>query len=99
MDYPTFALAGVSAAVLYGAAAYLKKNVLGREPYPPGPKGYPVIRNLFDVPSVDPWVGYVELGKACGMFENCSFGIGPEQVKGWVEVETWNSLTMGHDRH
>jgi hypothetical protein len=35
-------------------------------PLPPGPKGYPLIGNLFDVPADKPWVVYDEWHKTYG---------------------------------
>ena len=35
-------------------------------PLPPGPKGYPVIGNLFDMPDDKPWVVYDEWRKTYG---------------------------------
>ena len=37
-----------------------------RLPYPPGPKGYPIIKNLLDVPTDKPWLTYHEWGKTYG---------------------------------
>jgi hypothetical protein len=35
-------------------------------PLPPGPKGYPLIGNLFDIPVERPWVVYDEWRKTYG---------------------------------
>ena len=37
-------------------------------PLPPGPKGYPLIGNLFDMPADKPWVVYDEWRKTYGKF-------------------------------
>ena len=37
-----------------------------RLPLPPGPKGYPLLGNLFDVPIDKAWVGYDELSRTYG---------------------------------
>jgi len=38
----------------------------GRLPYPPGPKGYPIIGSLFEAPTEKAWLTYVEWGKTYG---------------------------------
>ena len=35
-------------------------------PLPPGPKGYPLIGNLFDMPANKPWIVYDEWRKTYG---------------------------------
>lgn len=48
-----------------GAAIYLgwkKRNL----PYPPGPKGYPIIGNLLDIPTGFQWKTYIEWAKKYG---------------------------------
>ena len=37
-------------------------------PLPPGPRGYPLIGNLFDMPTDKPWVVYDEWRKTYGKF-------------------------------
>ena len=47
----------------------LKKNRSGNPnslPLPPGPKGYPLIGNLFDIPLDKPWIVYEEWSKTYG---------------------------------
>ena len=45
-----------------------KKWASRRPPYPPGPKGYPIIGNLFDFPtSKGPlWEGFARMAKEYG---------------------------------
>jgi len=60
---------GLSIAV-GGALILLARAIWGKRsrlPYPPGPKGYPIIQNLFDLPLKTPWEGYAALSKKYGM--------------------------------
>ena len=65
--YPYYKLAGL----LFGLILLrqLKKGRDGNPnglPLPPGPKGYPLIGNLFDMPADKPWVVYDEWSKTYG---------------------------------
>jgi hypothetical protein len=35
-------------------------------PYPPGPRSWPIIGNLLDLPNQRPWVAYAEMSKKYG---------------------------------
>jgi hypothetical protein len=51
-------------------------------PLPPGPKGYPLIGNLFDMPVDKPWVAYDEWRKTYGKI--CTNGLSPQTLfNGW----------------
>ena len=65
--YPYYKLA----ALFFGVVLFRRlKN--GRDanpnrlPLPPGPKGYPLIGNLFDMPMERPWIVYDEWRKTYG---------------------------------
>ncbi|KAJ3497446.1 hypothetical protein NMY22_g19695 [Coprinellus aureogranulatus] len=58
---------GATAAVLGLVTLYrLWGGNFSGLPYPPGPKGYPIIQNLFDIPLDDPWEGHAKLAKEYG---------------------------------
>lgn len=58
--------------ILLGAAFIIlillirKKQNAGRFLYPPGPRPYPIIGNLYDFPTVQPWVTYTQWQKEYG---------------------------------
>ena len=59
-------LAAVATVV---ALTVLRKQWASRRttPYPPGPKGYPVIGNVFDVPKGIPiWEGFAKMAQEHG---------------------------------
>lgn len=43
---------------------YLKQR--NEEPYPPGPKGLPIIGNILDIPEKKPWVAYRDWSRKMG---------------------------------
>ncbi|CAL1710835.1 unnamed protein product [Somion occarium] len=45
---------------------WLRRSVKGRLPLPPGPKGYPFIGNMLDMPTVTPWKVFQEWCKVYG---------------------------------
>ena len=51
----------VYAAVTY--ALLLAIRARRRPRYPPGPKGLPVVGNLFDIPEVEGWIKYKDYGQ------------------------------------
>lgn len=66
--YVGSALAAVAAAI---ALAVVKSRwVSRRRPYPPGPKGYPIIGNLLDLPENVPenpaWEGFAKMAQVHG---------------------------------
>ena len=65
--YPYYKLAALFFSVML--FRQLKKGRDGnpnRLPLPPGPKGYPLIGNLFDMPDQKSWVVYDEWRKTYG---------------------------------
>ncbi|KAG0702312.1 cytochrome P450 [Suillus ampliporus] len=60
---------------LASAGVYLVKQVLTRKnpaPYPPGPPGWPLVRNLTDMPHIKPWLTFTEWGKKYGDISHIS---------------------------
>ncbi|KIL00286.1 hypothetical protein PAXRUDRAFT_821829 [Paxillus rubicundulus Ve08.2h10] len=54
---------------LAGVGLYIVKRVLTKKnpaPFPPGPKGFPLVGNLADMPSVKPWLAFTEWGQKYG---------------------------------
>jgi hypothetical protein len=67
--YPYYKLAVLLFSVML--LRQLKKSRDGNPnglPLPPGPKGYPLIGNFFDMPVYKPWVVYDEWRKTYGKF-------------------------------
>ncbi|KAK0215676.1 cytochrome P450 [Armillaria fumosa] len=60
----------LTAALLYGCAFFLAVLAFfrGRKSHilPPGPKGWPVIGNIFDMPKHSDWMTYAEWGRKYG---------------------------------
>jgi len=50
------------------ALAVLRRQWASRRttPYPPGPKGYPVIGNVFDFPKTPIWEGFMKMARDHG---------------------------------
>ena len=65
--YPYYKLAGLFFSVML--FRQMKKSRDGNPnglPLPPGPKGYPLIGNLLDMPVYKPWIVYDEWRKTYG---------------------------------
>ena len=58
------ALVVVTTAIAF--AIVRKRWSLTRPPYPPGPKGYPVIGNVFDFPRNPIWEGFTKMAQEHG---------------------------------
>ena len=68
-NYPYYKLAALFFSVLLFRQFTRKKGGVGNPkglPLPPGPKGYPLVGNLFDMPSDRPWVVFDEWRKTYG---------------------------------
>jgi len=62
--YASPALAVVTTVIVLAVAR--KKWSSRRSPYLPGPKGYPIIGNLFDYPKNPMWEGFARMAKEYG---------------------------------
>ena len=62
---PTFQFAIILTSLIL--LKWLKKYLTRSLPLPPGPKGYPVIGNLLDMPSRTPWIKFAEWSKVYGI--------------------------------
>ncbi|KAG1780027.1 cytochrome P450 [Suillus placidus] len=54
---------------LTGVGVYLVKQVVIKKnpkPYPPGPRGWPLIGNVLDMPRIKPWLTFTEWGQKYG---------------------------------
>jgi len=59
-----FVWLGVAAGLYVVAGQITRRGVTN--PLPPGPKGWPLIGNLLEVPTTEPWKGYAALGEKWG---------------------------------
>lgn len=57
----------VGVAVLTVAFLILRRGRGSTLPYPPGPRGWPLIDNLFDWPFESAWIPFAEWSKVFGM--------------------------------
>jgi hypothetical protein len=65
--YPYYKLAALSfGVILFGQWKKGRDRNPNGLPLPPGPKGYPLIGNLFDMPANKPWIVYDEWRKTYG---------------------------------
>ena len=63
------ALLAASFCTVASLALIWKWQASRRPPYPPGPKGYPLIGNIFDIPQDIPvWKTFVALAQKSGKY-------------------------------
>jgi hypothetical protein len=60
-------LAVVLAICSCGLVYFVVLTSRRRLPYPPGPRGLPIVGNSFSMPSREEWVTYWKWSKDCGM--------------------------------
>lgn len=56
---------------------YFRKARPSQLPLPPGPKGLPVVGNLFDIPTDKPWLVYDKWFQQYGVYSTCMSQIVP----------------------
>lgn len=59
----------------FGVGVYFVKRLLDSRrttPLPPGPTGWPVVGNLFQIPSEKNWEAFAALGKIYGTYNKSS---------------------------
>lgn len=64
--YTTFALA----VVIGSAYLFYNRSKNSRLPLPPGPKGYPIIGNLLDLPNGSDWITYRDWSRQYGQLKS-----------------------------
>jgi hypothetical protein len=83
---------------LAGIGAYLVKQALNKNPsYPPGPRGWPLVGNIQDIPQTKPWLTFAEWGKKYGacllLFQKNAFQLHVFQVLSRM-LKSWASTSL-----
>ena len=87
----------VLASVL-GCAALMCLARRRRSDLPPGPKGYPIVGNIFDVPSTHAWVRFSELNWMNNMAHHIPSTLAKTYVHGFVHAgEITHLNVMGQE--
>jgi hypothetical protein len=70
--HPYIILGGVITALVLWNYVSKNQSKLRHLPLPPGPKGYPIIGSLFDIPTEWAWLEYDRWFKIYGMLLMCN---------------------------
>jgi hypothetical protein len=65
--YPYLTLSGAVTTLVLWNYVFKKQSGLHHLPLPPGPKGFPVIGSLFDMPTERTWLEFDRWFKTYGM--------------------------------
>ncbi|KAH7884301.1 cytochrome P450 [Phlebopus sp. FC_14] len=66
MDHGLLALFVVLSTSALGYSLWSKKGTRTRSPLPPGPPSLPILGNVLDIPSSEPWIAYDKWAKKYG---------------------------------
>ena len=66
-EYLVLDFVALSLFAFFLRKCHASRSRRGRLQYPPGPRGLPLLGNLFDIPQRAPWETYTRWGKQYGM--------------------------------
>ena len=82
------------AASLYVVVGRITRQKVTNATLPPGPKGWPLIGNLLEVPSAEPWKVYAEWGEKWGGFFTIDFKAALAHRRGYSSVSPGGIMSV-----